>query len=141
MKHTTIVYTDHFITIFIVQQFSLNTVDVKKLNLYLVCVSEYLQQFWLNIHYKSDKINIVLNTFLCLASHKYCFKFNNFNLDVLHSAVTSIYVNNLIKVFLNFHQWILNNYIKKPHWQHIIEIIKQNNILNMNTAKLSYTYI
>ena len=141
VKHTMIVYIDHFITVFIVWQFSLNTVNMKKLNLHLVCVSEYLQWFWLNIHYKSDKINIISDVLSCLVSHKYHSESDDFSLNILHSTVTSIYVNNFIKVFSDFHQQILDDYIKKSHWQCVIEMIRWNNTLNMKAAKLSYTYI
>ena len=55
----TIIYTDYSAAVFIVQQSSLNIVNINKLNLHLICISEYLQHFSLNIHYKSGKINII----------------------------------------------------------------------------------
>ena len=64
VEQTIIIYIDYFIVIFIVQQFSLNTVNIKKLNLYFIQTSEYLQQFCIDVCYKFDKINIVFNTLL-----------------------------------------------------------------------------
>ena len=64
----TIIYTDHFTTVFIVQQFSLNIINIKKLNLCLICVFKYLQHFHLDVWYKSGKTNIVLNTLSQLTS-------------------------------------------------------------------------
>jgi len=68
VKSTTIIYTDHSVTIFIVQQTSLNIMTMKKLNLRLVCVLEYLQCFCLNIHYKSKKTNTISNILFRLTS-------------------------------------------------------------------------
>ena len=65
----TIVYTDHSTTLDIVQQSSLtSTVSIDKLNLQLVCASEYLQRFHLDIRHKAGKANIVPDTLSQLAS-------------------------------------------------------------------------
>jgi len=56
-----IIYTDHAASVKISCQFSLNITAVKKLNLYLIQASEYLQCFYLNIHYKFERSNIILD--------------------------------------------------------------------------------
>ena len=59
-KKLTIVYTDHFITLDIVCQLSLTSItSINKMNLQLICISKYLQRFYLNIQHKADKTNIV----------------------------------------------------------------------------------
>jgi len=59
MTENVIIYTDYVISVKISCQFSLNITAVKKLNLYLIQASEYLQCFCLNVHYKSEKSNII----------------------------------------------------------------------------------
>ena len=121
---------------------SLNIINIKKLNLCLVCASEYLQHFHLNIHYKSEKTNIISNALSWLASHEYQLKFNESSFDILHLFFISIYVNILVKMSFNFCQCILDRYIKKSHWQQIINIIQHNNALDSgNAATLSYMCI
>jgi len=56
-----IIYINYVISIRISHQFSLNITVMKKLNLYLIQTSKYLQCFHLNIHYKSEKLNIILD--------------------------------------------------------------------------------
>ena len=61
-KMSTIVYTDHFTTLSIVKQFSLTAIIlIDRMNLQLVCASEFLQCFQLDIYYKKDKMNIILD--------------------------------------------------------------------------------
>ena len=138
-----IIYTDHFITVFIVQQSSLNIINIEKLNLHLICASEYLQHFHLNVQYKSGRMNIVLNTLSQLISCKLNHsKSDKFSLDVLHMSTVSTYANSLIKVSSEFHQHILHSYTVEPHWQHIINRIKQNDVLDSkNTALLLYVHV
>ena len=65
----TIVYTDHFITLDIVCQFSLTLItSIDKINLQLVCNSKYLQQFYLDVRHKTGKTNIVSDTLSWLVS-------------------------------------------------------------------------
>ena len=59
----TIVYTDHSVTLNIVHQLSLTLMTlIDKINLQLICISEYLQQFHLEVQYKADKMNILSDT-------------------------------------------------------------------------------
>lgn len=141
-EHITIIYTDHFAAVFIVCQLSLNTININKLNLWLVQASEYLQRFCLNVQYKFDKINIVSDTLSHLTSCEYWSKTDELFLDALHKANTvSTYMNTLIKMSEDFWKHMMNGYETEPQWQHIINIIQQNKKLNLNTATLPYTYI
>ncbi len=69
MIKNVIIYTDHAVLIRISHQFSLNITVMKKLNLHLIQTSEYLQCFYLNIHYKSEKLNIILDALSQLLSN------------------------------------------------------------------------
>ena len=104
------------------------------MNLHLIYASEYLQCFCLDIHYKSEKTNIILNALSWLASHEYQLESDESSLDVLHSSSVSIYVNTLIKMSFKFHQCILDRYIKKSHWQWVIDMIQHNDVLNSSNA-------
>ena len=139
VKHIMIIYINHFVIIFIVWQFSLNIINIEKLNLQFIQTFKYLQQFCLNIHYKSDKINVVLNILSYLTSCELnWFELNELSFDVLHIFIF-IYANTFIKISSKFWQCILDSYIKKFHWQEILNIIKWNKILSINAATLFYT--
>ena len=111
-EKTTIIYINYFAAVFIVCQLSLNIINIKKLNLYLVYAFKYLQCFCLNVHYKLSKINIISNTLSQLASHEYQLKLNKFSFDVLHSSMMFIYANNLVEMSSKFHQCVFNSYIE-----------------------------
>lgn len=138
---TTIIYTDHSAVVSIVQQFSLNTTAVEMLNLWLVHVSEYLQWFCLNIHYKPDLTNIVPDTLSCLTSHEYWPESDKFTLNTLHAFTVSMYTNTLVELSFKFQTRVLEDYTTKTHWQHMTNMIWQNDVLNSNTTKLLYTWI
>ena len=56
----TIIYTDHSVTLNIVHQLSLTSMtSIDKINLQLIHISKYLQQFHLEIQHKTGKINIL----------------------------------------------------------------------------------
>src|SRR5436190_22069219 len=61
---------NHVTTIVIVRQTSLTTNFTNKLNLHLIQVAAYIQQFQLKIHYKSDKQNTVSDIFFKLSCQK-----------------------------------------------------------------------
>jgi len=67
VKKLIIVFTDHLVTSFIACQIKLINSFTDKLNLHLICVSQYLSQFKLNIQYKLNKTHIVLNALSWLA--------------------------------------------------------------------------
>ena len=141
-EHITIIYTDHSAAVFIVQQFSLNTVNIKKLNLHLMWTSKYLQCFYLDVCYKSDKTNIILNVLFHLVSWDYQFELNKLSFNVLHTSIISIYTNNLVKISFKSHQYIFHDYFIEFCWQCIVNMIKWNDILDSeDTVTLLYTCI
>ena len=79
--HKIIIYTDHSTTVFIVRQMNLNTISVKKLNFRLMRASEFLQPFRLDVRFKPDKTNIILNALSRLANKQ--FQSPKQSLDVL----------------------------------------------------------
>lgn len=114
-KRITIIYTNHFVTVFIVHQLSFNIIDVKKLNLCLIHTFKYFQRFHFTVCYKSDKMNIISDVLFYLISCKYQSELNEFSFNVLHSFTVFIYVNNLVKMSSEFHQNLLDDYTKKSH--------------------------
>ena len=140
-EYITIIYTDHSVTVFIIWQFSLNIIDIEKLNLQFIQTSEYLQQFHFDICYKSGKINIIFNTLSHLTSHNYRFKSDKLSLNILHIS-TLIFANILVEISFKFHKHIIVSYITESYWQCIIDIIKQNDVLSSkNAAMLFYVHI
>lgn len=139
----TIIYTDHFTTVTITCQTSLITTSIKKLNLWLIQASEYLQQFCLNIHYKPERTNTISNTLFRLASCDYLSETDESSLDALHAAAVPTYFNTLIELSFAFRQRILDGYVLKGWWKWINIMIHHNNALNidMNAASLSYTMV
>ena len=60
-KHIIVIFTNHFVNIFIVKQITLISNNIDKLNLRLIRVSIYLSQFRLNIKYKFDKKHVIFD--------------------------------------------------------------------------------
>ena len=61
-KSFVIVYTNHFVIVFIIQQIKLSSFSIDKLNFRLIRVSIYLSQFFLKIKHKSSNQHVVSNT-------------------------------------------------------------------------------
>ena len=68
-KYITIIFTNHFVNIFIVKQITLASININKLNLRLIRVSIYLSQFRLDIKYKFDKKHVISNVLSCFSSN------------------------------------------------------------------------
>ena len=60
---STIIYTNHFVVIFISQQIIFIIFNSDKLNLRLVKTLQYFFDFNLFVRHKTDKINVVSNVF------------------------------------------------------------------------------
>lgn len=60
---STIIYTNHFVAIFISQQIIFIIFNNDKLNLRLVKALQYFFDFNLFVRHKIDKINVVSNVF------------------------------------------------------------------------------
>ncbi len=112
-------------------------------------MSEYLQYFYLNIHYKSEKSNIISDALFQLPSDndicehlvnwKNQLKMNNFILKVLQINLrTAVYVKILMKVSDQLWQNIKHEYDEELKWEHILQILERNNALRLDTVRLSY---
>ena len=108
----TIVYTDHSATLSIAKQSSLTiTISIDRMNLQLVCTSEFLQWFQLDVHHKTGKMNIISDTLFCLASQSYCSSVSaeNLSLNALMTEVF-IYAASLVKMSNIFCQCLIKTY-------------------------------
>ena len=76
--HIIIIYTNHSITITIIKQINLNITSIEKLNLRLIHISKYLQRFRLNIRYKLEKSNMILDALSKLINREYRFEKKEF---------------------------------------------------------------
>ena len=56
-----IIYIDYFVIISISKQTIFNITNINKLNFHLICISQYLSAFNIELRYKVNKVNIVLN--------------------------------------------------------------------------------
>ena len=65
---STIIYTNHFATIFIFKQTTLIIINIDKLNFRFVRVFQYLFNFNLTIRHKTDKFNVIFDVFSRLLS-------------------------------------------------------------------------
>ena len=75
----------------IVKQINLTTSFMNKLNLHLIQVIAYIQQFQLKIHYKSDKQNTVSDAFFRL-SHQEVEINEEFILDIFFTEFIYIFI-------------------------------------------------
>ena len=81
VKSSIIIYTNHFVIVFIIQQIKLSLSSINKLNFRLIRVSIYLFQFFLNIKYKSNNQHIVSNILSRLFIDTLKFVVNSFVFD------------------------------------------------------------
>ena len=135
-----IVYTDHSAILSIAKQFSLTiTILIDRMNLQLVHTSEFLQWFQLDIHHKTDKMNIISDTLFCLASQSYCSSVSAEDLS-LNTLMTEIftYAANLVKISDIFCQCLIKTYQAESRWKHIWVIIEDNKAFDENAVKLLY---
>ena len=130
-KSSIIIYIDHFATISIFKQIILITSFIDKLNLRLVCVSQYLFNFNIILRYKTNKSNVISNVLSRLSAH-ITFQMNNVNkkriLEILYDQLIGIVneeLNNifiamiyhviLIKMSNDFKQRLKKVYIENKH--------------------------
>src|SRR5436190_18914938 len=100
---------NHVTTIVIVRQTSLTTNFTNKLNLHLIQVAAYIQQFQLKIHYKSDKQNTVSNVFFKLSCQE-AEANEEFILDILFIKFIYIFYMLITEVFNEFKISLRENY-------------------------------
>ena len=114
-----IIYTDHETALSIIKQTTFTSSFTNKLNLRLMCVSNYIQRFDLNIRHKSNRTHIVsnalfklinLNTFELFTKKKLNVLFILTDVDISHSKINVFFTCSLIKINVVFRQKILNDY-------------------------------
>ncbi len=132
-------YTDHSTTISIARQISLFFFNTDKLNLKLVWTSQYLFTFKLNIKYKFNNKNLILNALFHLLRER---SFNETSsieikeiLKSLHTAVKNLknhctytFAVSLVEMSANFRQRLLQAMKINKRWKDIIINIETNNM-------------
>ena len=121
-----IIITDHNVTTFIARQMHLTTmINTDKLNLQLICVSQYLSQFSLDIQHCSDKIHFISDVLSRLLDSMEEEKENN--IDMLNDLSIEAYHIILVELVDKFKQWVQNAYKEDPAWKWILDMIKLSN--------------
>lgn len=131
-----IIYINHSTAISISRQISFFTSSINKLNLKLMCISQYLLNFNIVIRHKVEKMNVVSDALSCL---KINIALNTLNktkiLDVLYKHSVEILSLMNVKFQLVFHVTLMkiknefktrlkNEYKTDDHWNDILKIIK-----------------
>lgn len=137
IKFFIIVYTDHFATVSIARQISLMFINVNKLNLRLIRVSQYLSMFELNIRYKSDIRNIVLDILSRLLKRRVdsdlLVKDKEDILNTLHVCVWFV---TLIEMWNEFCRRLVAAIAFDEIWKEIIKSLKDDT--DSSSTKESY---
>ena len=107
----TIIHTDHATTTSIVRQIFLSSFNTDKLNLHLIWASQYLFQFNLNIHYKTDRTNTVLNALSRLLQKKESSSRQEESLKEIYVLTAT-----LMKLFKNFKTRVWQDYLTEKKW-------------------------
>ena len=103
IKLFVIVYTNHFVIVFIIQQIKLSFFSIDKLNLCLIKALIYLLQFSLNIKYKSNNQHVVSNILSRLFIDAFKSTINNLILNNVYWQITSQYVYIIKKIKYSKH--------------------------------------
>ena len=106
-----IIYTDYSVNVSIIKQTLLNTSFMNKLNLWLVNMSEYLQYFNLNIHYKLNKMYIILDALSQLINADLKLLNEKDELNILYTYKYIIMLTELLK---EFKKSVIDNYKEDP---------------------------
>jgi hypothetical protein len=142
-KISIIIQTDHVIIIDICNQTSIiNTYFVMKINLRLIRISQFLNQFSnLKIRHKSKKYHLIFDALFRLQS------LNKENLSNDHAKLNELFVSHnviyaynttLMKLNSEFRKKIIDDYFTNESWKKIIHTINQNEALDENAAKLFF---
>jgi hypothetical protein len=127
-KKSTILFTDHESVLRIVKQTSLFTFFIDRLNLRLIRVFEYIQQFNVIIKHKSDKQHIVSDALSRLVS-------DNDESNTLESEELDVlFIIALIKMKFKFKAKIIDEYFTDSKWKKILHTLFKNTL-----TKLSFT--
>ena len=131
-----IIYTNHFVAVFISRQIILTISNNDKLNLRLVRTSQYLSDFNLFVKHKIDKINVMSNVLFKLqvdvtiidkidvleSLYEHILKFTQTNLILK----TSLYFHHvtLMKMSNDFKTRFKQAYQNDEHWFKILVIVR-----------------
>ena len=113
---TTVIFTDHSINTSIVKQTSLIFSNIDKFNLRLIKVFVYLSQFDLNVRYKSEKFNIILDVLFRLST------IDNFLQSF--SKETNAFQTSLIVMSDEFKKRLIDKYVENATWTKIIKALQ-----------------
>ena len=133
--HRVIIQTNHQAIVDICEQILITSINsTLRMNIRLIRASQFLNQFNLNIKYKSKKDHIISNALSRLAS---------VNIELLskkHSELNILYTYNttLIEMFEKFRKKIIEDYEKNPIWKRILTTVLTNEALEKNAADLSF---
>lgn len=117
-QQSPIVYIDHGAALGIAKQTTLSTSSTDKLNLRLVCASDYVQRFSLVIRHKPGKQHIMPDALSRLATDNIGIQnTDDGELDVL-------FTTSLVKMNNSFCQKVVDGYAKDPVWKKILSILE-----------------
>jgi len=139
-----IVQTDHSATSFIIRQVKLTTSFTDKLNLWLICASQYCSQFELDIRYKPGKTHIVPDALsrlsqLTKVSSTTTTEANSFDvLEEFHTDMKESYHVSLIELLSNFRKCLMKRYKKDDGLRKIQKMLKNN--LEEGFLRISFRY-
>ena len=123
LHHRVIIQTNHQTIIDICEQILITSINsTLRMNICLIRVSQFFNQFNLDIKYKSKKNHIVSNALLRLTSA---------NIELLskkHSELNVLYTYNttLIEMFEKFRKKIMKDYEKNSIWKRILATVLTN---------------
>ena len=126
-----VIYTNHDAILDIINQTSLITSFIDKLNLRLVKISNYIQRFDLDIRHKFDKQHIVSNALFRLINDNV----NASNHD--DDELNALFIISFIEMKSKFKQRILNDYKIDANWKRISKQLNAE-INNEIAANLSF---
>ena len=142
LKPFVIVYTDHSAAVFISKQTTLNIINTDKLNLRLIRVSQYLSVFNLELRHKTGKSNVVSNALSRLSQAFTIATLSDQSkgaLDALYNEIENwsqtylsktsfepvpVYHATLMKMSDDFKHRLRLGYVKDPHWEKLLIILK-----------------
>ena len=116
-KYPTTFYTDHGAALGIAKQTTLSTSSTDKLNLRLICASDYIQRFNITLRHKPGKMHIVPDALSRLSTSNSEDKLGaEGELDVLFTTA-------LVEMSNEFRTKILKGYETDPAWQKLAKTL------------------
>jgi hypothetical protein len=141
------IFTDYLATLSITNQTLLQTILLKKLNLCLILVSQFIQHFNIKLLHKPGKKNIIIDALSYLPSQNYELKAENLdtlnivgafnreltsnkdNPDILAVDLSLIYTITLAEISPKFKRKLLKEYKIDIRWKKILDLLENKNKL------------